>query len=188
MSSSGFKVPGHWWGKLFGGVGVTLTLALLYLGGVFWATHHFEVSHFVPFSTYFWFLGLLVFAMLTYGALFSALGAGCSELRDAQSLVMPAMILLMVPMFAMSAVLESPNGSLSVALTYFPTATPMLFLVRVLSPPGPPVWELFAAPAMCLVTTLALVWASGKVFRIGVLSQGKTPSFRELIGWVFSKG
>lgn len=174
-------------GKLLGSVAISLTLAALYLGGVFWATHYWGVSHFVPQDTYMWFLVLMIFALLMYGSLFSALGSACSELRDAQSLMMPAMIILMVPMFALSAVLESPNGTIAVGLTYFPTATPMIFLFRVLAPPGPPTWELLTAPLMCLATTVALVWASGKIFRIGVLAQGQTPSFRKLIGWVLSK-
>ncbi len=174
-------------GKLFSSVATSLTLAAIYLGGVFFATHYWSVSHFVPNTTYLWFLVMMVFALLMYGSLFSALGSACSELRDAQSMVMPAMLILMVPMFAMSAIIESPNGPVAVGLTYFPTATPMIFLFRLLAPPGPPTWEWFAAPLMCVATTLILVWASGKIFRIGVLAQGQAPSFRKLLGWVVSK-
>lgn len=174
-------------GKLLGSVAVSMTLAAIYLGGVFWATHHWNVEHFVPMSTYVWFLVMMVFALLMYGSLFGALGSACSELRDAQSMMMPAMMILLVPMFAIGAIIESPNGSLATGLTYFPTATPMIFLFRVLAPPGPPTWEIFPAMAMCIVTTLALVWASGKIFRVGVLSQGQPPTFGKLIKWVFSK-
>ncbi|MEM7306346.1 MAG: ABC transporter permease [Planctomycetota bacterium] len=174
-------------GKLLGSVCISLTLAAIYLGGVFWATHHYGVSDLVPASTYPWFIGLMVFALLMYGSLFSALGSACSELRDAQSLMMPAMIVLMVPMFALSAIIESPNGSIAVGLTYFPTATPMVLLLRVLAPPGPPAWEYIAGPLMCLATTGVLLWASSKIFRIGILAQGQTPSFRTLLGWIVSR-
>ena len=174
-------------GKLVGSVGVCMTLAAVYLGGVFWGTHHYGVADFVPPMTYVWFLLMMVFALLMYGSLFSALGSACSELRDAQSMMMPAMIVLMVPIFAWSAVLEAPNGSVAVALTYVPTATPMILLIRLLAPPGPPAWEILAGLATCLVTTVALVWAAGKIFRVGVLAQGQTPSFRKLLGWVLAK-
>ncbi len=174
-------------GKLLGSVAISLTLAALYLGGIFWATHHWDVAHFVPAATYLWFVLMMVFALLMYGSLFGALGSACSELRDAQSLMMPAMIILMIPLFALSAIVESPNGNLAVGLTYFPTATPMIFLFRLLAPPGPPAWELLSAIVMCLVTTAALLWASGKIFRVGVLSQGQTPTFGKLLGWVLSK-
>ncbi len=174
-------------GKLVGSACVCMTLAAVYLSGIAWATHHFGVAAFVPPSAYVWFLVMVVFALLMYGSIFSALGSACSELRDAQSMMMPAMIVIMIPLFAWSAVLESPNGSIAQALTYVPTATPMILMIRVLAPPGPPVWELFAGFAMCIATTLVVVWAAGKIFRVGVLSQGQTPSFRKLFTWIVSK-
>ena len=174
-------------GKLVGSAGVSLTLAAVYLGGVAWAASHWGVSDLVPVSAYVWFLVMIVFALLMYGSMFSALGSACSELRDAQSMVMPAMILVMIPLFACSVVLESPNGTIAQVLTYVPTATPMILLIRMLVPPGPPLWEIFAGVGMCLLTTWVLVWASGKIFRVGVLSQGQTPSFRKLLSWVVSK-
>ena len=174
-------------GKLLSSVMLSLTLAFLYLGGVFWATHHWGVAEYVPPSVYGWFLLMMVFALLMYGSMFSALGSACSELRDAQSMMMPAMILVLIPLFAWGAVIESPNGMVARVLTFVPTATPMVLILRVVAPPGPPTWEVIAAIALCIVTTLALVWASGKIFRIGVLSQGQTPSFRKLLGWVVSK-
>ena len=173
-------------GKLLGGVGTAGTLAALYLGGVVVALHHFEIDHFVPWTAYLWFGVMMVFALLMYGSLFAAMGSACNELRDAQSLMMPAMVLVMVPMFAFTVVLESPNGDAARWLTYFPTATPAIFLVRVLAPPGPAAWEYPAALALCVVTTLVLVWAGGRIFRVGILAQGQTPSFRQLLGWVFS--
>ena len=174
-------------GKLLGSVAVSSTLAAIYLGGVAYSVHHFGVSHYIPLSAYGWFLLMMVFALLMYGSLFGALGSACSELRDAQSLMAPAMIMIMIPVFSVSAIIESPNGSLATALTYFPTATPMIFLLRLLAPPGPPGWELLTAPLMCLATTVVLLWASSKIFRVGVLSQGQAPTFRKLFSWVFSK-
>ncbi len=174
-------------GKLLGSVAVSSTLAAIYLGGVAFSAHHFGVSHYIPLSAYGWFVLMMVFALLMYGSLFGALGSACSELRDAQSLMAPAMIMIMIPIFAVTTIIESPNGSLATALTYFPTATPMIFLLRLLAPPGPPAWELITAPLMCLATTVVLLWASGKIFRVGVLSQGQAPTARKLVSWVFSK-
>jgi len=174
-------------GKLMGGVLISLTLALMYLGGVFWATHHFGVSQFVPASTYGWFLLMTVFALFMYGSMFSALGSACSEVRDSQSMVMPAMMIVMIPLFSAFPIIESPNGTLAQIMTFVPTATPMILLLRLVTQPGPPPIEIGFALLDCIVTTLVLVWASGKIFRIGVLSQGQTPTFRNLIGWLLSK-
>lgn len=174
-------------GKLMGTVAISMTLAVLYLGAVWWATHHYGVQDFVPGVIYLWLPLFLVLALFMYGSIFSALGSACSELRDAQSMMMPAMILIMIPMFAWTAVIESPNGTIATVLTFFPTATPLILLLRVAAPPGPPAWEVVGGLVVCIAATIVCVAASGKIFRIGVLSQGQTPSFKTLVGWIFTK-
>ena len=174
-------------GKLLGGVLVSLTLAALYLGAVVWATHYWGVGDLVPLSVYAWFVVFLVLALLMYGSMFSALGSACSELKDAQSMMMPAMILIMIPLFAWTAVLESPNGPVAQVLTFIPTATPLILLLRMVAPPGPPAWEVAAALVLCLAATVGMVWAGAKIFRVGMLSQGQAPSLRRVLGWVLSK-
>jgi ABC-2 type transport system permease protein len=174
-------------GKLLGSVLVSLTLGFLYLGCVAGATHYYGVGDFVPWSLYAWFLLMLVLALLMYGSVLSALGSACSELRDAQSMIVPAMIVVMIPLMAWSAVIESPNGTVATALTFLPTATPLVLMLRLGVSPGPPAWEVAASVTLCLAATVFFVWASSRVFRIGVLSQGQTPSLKVMASWVFSK-
>jgi ABC-type Na+ efflux pump permease subunit len=174
-------------GKLLAGALVSMTLALLYLGGIWWATHHFGIDHFVPPEIYLWFPLLLVLALVTYGSMFSALGSACSELRDAQSMMMPAMIAVMIPLFAWTAILESPNGPVARVLTFVPSATPTVLLLRLAAQPGPPAWETALAALYSLATAAVFVWASGRIFRIGLLAQGQTPSLRKLAGWILER-
>jgi len=172
-------------GKLLGTVLVSITLSALYLGGVFWASHHFGFESKIPLALYGWFLFFQVLALLIFSALFSAIGAACSEMRDAQSLMTPAMILVMIPFFFFILVMESPNGTASTVISLFPPATPMLMLMRIAIPPGPPAWQVVLAVALTLAFTAFAVWAAGRVFRIGLLSTGQAPGFRTLVGWVF---
>jgi ABC-2 type transport system permease protein len=60
----------------------------------------------------------------------------------------------------------------------------MLMLMRLASHPSPPAWQVALGIALTTACTIAGVWAAGKIFRIGILSQGKTPSFGELIRWI----
>ena len=53
--------------------------------------------------------------------------------------------------------------------------------------PTPPAWQVGFSVALTLLTTLASVWAGGKVFRTGLLMQGKAPTFRELARWVMAR-
>jgi ABC-2 type transport system permease protein len=173
-------------GKLLGTVLVSWTLSVLYLGGITYVLHEFGLADSVPASLYLWFLFWQFLALMIFGSIFSGIGAACSELRDAQSMMMPAMILVMIPMFTWITVLRQPQSSFAVGASLFPPCTPFLMMLRLAVPPGPAAWEIVVAVVLTLAFTLACVWAAGKVFRIGILAQGQAPSLRKLLGWVLS--
>ncbi|MDA1275679.1 MAG: ABC transporter permease [Verrucomicrobia bacterium] len=174
-------------GKLIGAVFVSLTLSVLYLGcGIFFLAKTGTLSM-VPGTLFVWFLLFQLLALMIYGSIFSAIGAACSELRDAQNMMFPAMMLVMVPMFTWMPVLQSPSSTFSRIVSLFPPATPMLMMLRIAIPPGPPWWEIALAVILTTGFMLACVWASAKIFRIGILSQGQTPSMKKLLGWLISR-
>jgi len=173
-------------GKLLGTVLVSWTLSVLYLGGITYVLHYFGLADSVPTSLYLWFLFWQFLALMIFGSIFSGIGAACSELRDAQSMMMPAMLLVMIPMFTWITVLRQPESPFAVGMSLLPPCTPFLMMLRLAVPPGPQAWEIVVAVVLTLAFTLACVWAAGKVFRIGILAQGQAPSFRRLLRWVFS--
>jgi len=174
-------------GKLLGNVFVSWTLFLLYVGGGLFVAGHYDALDLVPFGLLGWFLFFQLMALLIFGSIFSAIGASCSEMRDAQSMMTPAMLIVMIPMFLWFPVLRSPDSPFAVAVSLFPPATPFLMLVRLAIPPGPAVWEVVLSAVLTAGFTLCCVWAAGKIFRIGVLAQGQAPSYRRLMQWVFSR-
>jgi ABC-2 type transport system permease protein len=173
-------------GKLLASAGVSLVLAMLYLGGGILVAHKLDHADWVPYSVLPFFALFMLLAVLFFGSVFIAIGAACSELKDAQGLMAPAMILLMLPIFVWHPVLKHPDSTFAVVASLFPPATPMLMLLRVSTHPSPPAWQVILSIVLTSATTIACVWAAGKIFRIGILSQGKTPSFREMIRWVRS--
>jgi ABC-2 type transport system permease protein len=97
------------------------------------------------------------------------------------------MLVSMFPAFVWIAVLRSPSSPLAVGLTLFPTATPFLMLMRLCLRPEPPFWQVGLSIVLSTLTALICVWAAAKIFRTGLLMQGKAPSFRELARWVVAK-
>ena len=171
-------------GKLIANVAVSLTVVFCYLiGGLVVATYYDVVKE-IPFHLVGWFLAFQVLAVVLYGSIFGAVGASCSELKDAQGLMMPIMLVLTAPMVLWFAVLNEPNGPLATTLSLIPTMTPMLMPFRMSISPLIPMWQPLAGMAGVLALAIVCVFAAGRIFRIGILSQGKAPKLKELIGWV----
>ena len=174
-------------GKLFGAVMLSLTLSAIYLAAAFFAVWKYGVVDLIPVSLYFWFLLFQLLALFIYGSIFSAVGAACTEIRDAQSMMFPAMLGMLVPMWVFMPIIQSPNSAFARVMSLIPPFTPMLMMLRIAVPPGPPWWEVALGVVLTILFMLGCVWASAKIFRIGLLSQGQTPSFARLISWVFSR-
>ncbi|HEY7955003.1 MAG TPA: ABC transporter permease [Polyangia bacterium] len=171
-------------GKLLGGVGASMLLALLYVGGAVVLVTRMGLGGLVSPALLAWFAVFLVLALLLYGSVCMAIGAACNDLKDAQNLMLPVMLPLILPVLFMQTVMESPSGSLSVGLSLFPPATPVLMLLRVGLHPSPPAWQVALGVALTLAATVGCVWAAGRIFRVGLLMQGKSASLREMLRWI----
>ena len=77
-----------------------------------------------------------------FGSIFITIGAACSDLKDAQGMMTPAMLIMMFPWMTWFAILNAPDSPMSVGLSLFPTNAPFLMLLRIMLPPGPPVWQI----------------------------------------------
>ena len=77
-----------------------------------------------------------------------------------------------------------PNGTVAVACSFFPFAAPMVLVARQSVPPGVPAWQMAAGIAIVLATTVLCVWAAGRVFRVGILMQGKGARLKDMARWV----
>jgi ABC-2 type transport system permease protein len=128
------------------------------------------------------FVGYFLAGYLLYAAILVALGSVCNSLKEAQNLMQPVFILLIVPLFAMIFVVQDPNGTVARILTYVPLYTPFLMMNRAGGPP--PAWEYFASSALILVSLVIAFWAAAKVFRVGILMTGKPPRVREILRWI----
>jgi ABC-2 type transport system permease protein len=171
-------------GKLLGVVGVSLLLALVYFAGGIYAVISFGRADLINPVLIGWFLLFLVCAALMFGSIFLALGSACSDLKDAQSMLQPAMVLVLLAYLGSFIVMRAPESKLAVGMSFFPTMTPFAMMLRMVMPPGPPLWQVALAVAMLIATTTLLVWAGGRIFRVGLLMQGKAPNIPELLKWV----
>lgn len=171
-------------GKLLGVSAVSFLLALIYLGGgIYLAVSGGEFDLVRP-ALIGWFVLFLLCAVLIYGSLFISVGASCSDLKDAQSMLQPVMIFLFLPLLASQFVLRAPNATVTVVMSLIPPWTPFLMLLRLALTPAPPVWQVLLGFVLTVGAAAACVYAAGKIFRIGLLMQGKPPTLPEMLRWI----
>ena len=172
------------WGKLLAVVSVSLLLTLVYLVGGIYALLSFGRLDLVDPVLIGWFLVFMVCAALLFGSIFLAVGSACSDLKDSQSMVQPAMMLIILAYLASFIVMRAPESGLAVGLSFVPTITPFAMMLRLVMPPGPPLWQVLASVVLLVATTATVVWGAGRIFRVGLLMQGKPPNIPELLKWI----
>jgi len=172
-------------GKLLGVVAVSILLTFVYLAGGIYALVSMGRPDLIDPVLIGWFLVFMVCAAMMFGAIFLAIGSACSDLKDSQSMIQPAMMLILLAYLGSFVVMRAPESGLSVGLSMFPTITPFAMMLRLAMPPGPPLWQVFLSVVILMATTAAIVWAAGRIFRVGLLMQGKPPNIPELLKWVW---
>ena len=170
-------------GKVLGGLGVSLTGSLVYwIGGVI-VVISLGVSGFLSVSLVLWFFAFMLLNTVMLGSMMAALGSICSDPRDVQNLTIPAMIPVLIPIWVIFPVLKEPGGTFATWLSLFPPFTPPLMLARLSAPSGVPAWQAWVGLLGVLVCTALAIWLGGRIFRMGILFQGKLPRFRQVLIW-----
>jgi ABC-2 type transport system permease protein len=131
-----------------------------------------------------WFLFYFIGGYLTYAALFAAIGSIVSEdQQEAQSLVFPIMMPIILGFVLMTKAIEDPNSSLAVFGSLFPLTSPMVMMGRITY--DVPTWQLVTSAILLVGCFVLLTWLTGKIYRTAILMYGKRPSFKEIIKWAF---
>jgi ABC-2 type transport system permease protein len=170
-------------GKVIGGLAVSLTASTVYVVTGVVILNHLELTEYIPYDILPWFFVYMIAAIIMMGSSMAAIGASVSDPKDAQSFTFPAMLPVMIPMFIMFPVIKEPLSGFATTMSLVPPFTPLLMLVRQSSPMAIPSWQPWAGLAGLLAVAVVAVWAGGRVFRVGILIQGKAPRPSDFIRW-----
>ena len=107
-------------GKLTGCVAVSVLLAAIYVAGGVAVAQQFGYADAIRATDLAWLLLFLLMASFMFGSIFITIGAACSDLKDAQGMMTPAMLIMMFPWMTWFAILNAPDSPISVALSMFP--------------------------------------------------------------------
>ena len=174
-------------GKLLGNVAGSLTVFVLYGGGgaaaAVWQGHADSVPwHVLP-----WFLVFQVLAVMLYSSIFMAIAASVTQLREAQSLLLPVWMVVMMPLFVWFNIIREPNSMLSTVISFFPPSTPMVMTMRMATGATIPWWQSVLSVLLMVAGTAIGVLLAARIYRVGILRQGKAPRFTEMLQWAFQR-
>jgi ABC-2 type transport system permease protein len=170
-------------GKVIGAWLTGLVMILAWGGAGAYTAGHFGFLKAETMSTanLAWFIYFFLGGYLLFGSLYAAIGAMCNSIQDAQNMMFPIVLLIMLPMLALGFVLNHPDSPVSVGLTWFPFSAPMIATLRLaLSPPAPQ-WQIAVAAVIVAVSAVFLLWLGGKIFRTAILMTGKPPRPSEVL-------
>ena len=128
-------------GKLLGCVAGSLTIVVVYGLGALGLAQYYDVLHLVPLGIVPWFLVYQVLAVLLFSSLFMAVGACVNDRKEAQSMQIPLMLLIVFPMFVWFSVVQQPTGNFAMWMSFVPPATAMLMVLRMAASPDIPLWQ-----------------------------------------------
>jgi ABC-2 type transport system permease protein len=132
-------------------------------------------ANFLVFGIVYFVLGYLLFSALSVGV-----GAISPTAREGQQLSMIYTLFVFVPLWFASLLFIFPNSPIWVVLTIFPITAPIEVMIR-LGVSDIPIWELATSIAVLVLSVIAVLYASIKVFRIYLLMYGKRPTMGEII-------
>lgn len=172
-------------GKLLGQALVSAVMLCMYAGTAIVVLSFFNMADLIQPIHYLW-LGLyFIMAYFMVATMMVAVGSAVSDLREAQALVTPATLVLVIPLILWLPISNAPNGVLATVASFIPPAIPFVMVLRLASTSEPvATWQIIASLVIGAASAVVMLWGAARIFRIGILMQGKPPTPRELLRWM----
>lgn len=180
-----------------GGVGLTQTLVWVMFGGILLGLRGLVLRGIGGEDTFlagiptpsaamaFFFLLWFVLGYFLYALMFALVGSIVGTEEEAQQLQMPISLILLMPLVSQAAIIQNPDSTFSVVMSFIPFFAPVVMFLRI-AVLTPPLGQIFLSVALTFVTILMLLWITSRIYRVGILSYGKRPRLREIVRWAFA--
>lgn len=129
------------------------------------------------------FLLYFIGGYLVYSAFYAMIGAAVDNETDTQQFLLPVLTPLILAIYVgIFTVIEAPHGTVSVIFSYIPLTSSVVMLMRI--PFGVSWGELLLSLGLLYAFFFLSIWVAARIYRVGILSYGKKPSYKELFKWL----
>jgi len=123
-----------------------------------------------------------LFGYLFYGSIMTGIGSMASNMREAQQFAVWLSFLNFVPFIMMTIILGKPDGPVATTMSLIPPTAPVAMMLRLMAPTSSvPLWQIALSLGLLIGAAWLALIASARVFRVGLLLYGKTPSLPEIL-------
>lgn len=137
-------------------------------------------NNIIPMLLYF------VLGYIFYTSVFVGVGSIVTTEQEAQQYTSYISLILLLPTVFSLAAIQNPGSTLIKILSYIPFTSTSIMLLR-LKLENVNVAEMALTILIMLFSIYAMVLFSSKLFKVGILSYGKKPTFKEIIRWITEK-
>ena len=141
-------------GKLLGQMAVSLLALAFYVGlGMALLVSFAMFGLFNPWLLVY----LVIFFLIAYfviGAMMLTVGGVVNDMREAQSMMMPIMLLIMTPWIFWLPISREPNSTFSTIISFIPPVNTFTMLLRMTSNTPPPWWQVWMSIAIGIASVV----------------------------------
>ncbi len=188
-------------GKIFGLGAATFTQVLIWIiAGLTFATFGSGMSsnqtiQNIIFNPYLliYFVIFFILGFLLYSTVFALLGSVVSNEKEAQNFLFPIILCLVLPVLMGMYIIQDPNSLVARILSFIPLFTPTMMVLRlnIIIPSlmsdsffQPAFYEANLAVIVLACSVIGVIWLTAKIFRVGILMQGKRITLPEIMKWI----
>jgi ABC-2 type transport system permease protein len=171
-------------GKIIGQMAVGLVFLGVYASAGLAALTFFALLSNVDMMNLVWLGVFFVIAFGMMASLFAAVGSAVNDIREAQTLQTPLMLVMIIPILLWMPILRNPNSTFAQVMSFVPPASPFVMVLRLAGSEKIPAWQVPASIAVGLFFMLLFLWAAAKIFKVGVLMYGRPPNLLTLLKWI----
>ena len=133
-------------------------------------------------TIFIYFVVFYLLGYLFYSALFSAIGSITNSDQEAQQMIFPVIMFLIVPLMMLGVLVKNPDSTLITTMSMIPFFSPIMMFGRI-NISNPPFIEVAGSIIILILSIILVIWIVSKIFRVGILMYGKRPSLPEIIKW-----
>ena len=130
-----------------------------------------------------YFIIFFILGYLLYSSLFAAIGSAADSDTDVQQLMLPVGSPIFIAYIIMLHTWQSPDSTLSVVSSIIPFFSPILMVTRI-AITEVPFWQIGLSIILMVMAFAGTMWLSAKIYKVGILSYGKTANFKDIAKWI----